>query len=170
MPKTVFILRHGKSDWDTSCMDHERPLARRGHRAARLIGTTLAAAGQVPDRVVSSTANRASTTAQTAIESGSWSCTFQEIGLLYGVTAGQMLDIVKGTSEDLASVMLVGHEPSCSSFLGQMVGQARIRYPTAAVARVDFPVVAWSQLRFGGGELRWFMTPRVLESLQQKKQ
>ena len=71
--KTLFLLRHGKSDWGHGVADHERPLTRRGEDAARRIGRLLAGIGQVPERVVSSTAVRARQTAQLAAEAGSWS-------------------------------------------------------------------------------------------------
>ena len=68
--RTLLLLRHAKSDWDASYADdHERPLAKRGKKAAALIGRHLAATGQVPDRVVSSTAVRAADTVRRAMRS-----------------------------------------------------------------------------------------------------
>ena len=41
--KTIYLLRHGKSDWDSHADDHERPLAPRGVDAAKRIGHYLTA-------------------------------------------------------------------------------------------------------------------------------
>ena len=68
--KTVYLLRHGKSDWNSGHADHDRILAPRGEDAAHRVGRFLAAIDQVPDRVVSSTAVRACTTAELATQAG----------------------------------------------------------------------------------------------------
>ena len=47
--KTVFVLRHGKSDWQSGYgTDHDRPLAERGIAAAELMGRFLSRNGQEP--------------------------------------------------------------------------------------------------------------------------
>ena len=77
--KSVLFLRHGKSDWDAPFdHDHERPLAKRGRKAARLVGQYLAHIDFVPDGIVSSTALRARDTVALASESGSWGTPIRE--------------------------------------------------------------------------------------------
>ena len=71
--RQLLVLRHGKSDWDADYRgDHERPLASRGRRAAAAVGRFLAAAGPMPDRVLSSSAVRALSTVRLAAEAGRW--------------------------------------------------------------------------------------------------
>ena len=62
--RSLLLLRHAKSAWPDGVADLERPLARRGERAAELVGRFLADHGLVPDRVVSSPARRAAETAE----------------------------------------------------------------------------------------------------------
>ena len=62
--RSLLLLRHAKSAWPDGVADLERPLARRGERAAELVGRFLAGHGLVPDRVVSSPARRAAETAE----------------------------------------------------------------------------------------------------------
>ena len=64
--KTLYLLRHAKSDWSGGEADHERGLTRRGVDAAHRMGHFLAGVGQAPERVVSSTAKRAYLTATLA--------------------------------------------------------------------------------------------------------
>ena len=85
--KRIFLLRHGKSDWNAPySTDHERPLKGRGVRAARTIGRFLAETDEEPDVIVSSSAVRALSTAELAAEAGSWRCEIRvampRIGLL----------------------------------------------------------------------------------------
>ena len=58
--KLLSLLRHAKSSWkDTSLVDHDRPLAKRGERNAPRMGRLLKDEKLVPDLIVSSTARRA---------------------------------------------------------------------------------------------------------------
>ena len=69
--KTLILFRHGKSDWDSEePSDHDRPLAKRGRKAAKAMGKFLALAGQVPDSAVTSSAVRARSTLEIAMEAG----------------------------------------------------------------------------------------------------
>ena len=56
--RRLILLRHAKSDWPPGMVDHDRPLAARGRRAAPLIGRWLVDNGFVPDRAVVSTASK----------------------------------------------------------------------------------------------------------------
>ena len=68
--KTLYMLRHGKSDWNNALPDHERTLAPRGIDAAQRIGRLLRDLDEVPDRIVASTAVRARETVRLAGEAG----------------------------------------------------------------------------------------------------
>jgi phosphohistidine phosphatase len=63
--KTLVIVRHAKSSWDNPGLpDHERSLSKRGLRDAPKMGARLADWGPPVDRVISSSAVRALTTAE----------------------------------------------------------------------------------------------------------
>ena len=56
---TLLLLRHAKSSWDTmSLPDYDRPLAKRGRKAAPLIGAEIAQLGLRPDLILCSGAVR----------------------------------------------------------------------------------------------------------------
>ena len=60
----LVLVRHAKSDWgDPGLPDHERPLNARGTANAPMMARRLADTGITVDRIVSSTAVRARTTA-----------------------------------------------------------------------------------------------------------
>ena len=57
--RTVLLLRHAKSSWDTmSLADYDRPLAKRGQKAAPLIGAAIARLDLKPDLILCSGAAR----------------------------------------------------------------------------------------------------------------
>jgi len=57
--KTLYLLRHGKSDWeDSSLKDFDRPLNDRGRKAAKAMGHEMRDRDMVPDTVFVSPAAR----------------------------------------------------------------------------------------------------------------
>ena len=161
--KTVFLFRHGKSDWDAPYgPDHERPLAKRGRQAADRMGRFLAERGEVPQLAITSTALRARDTLDRAVRAGNWACRVKLLDDLYLPSPYMLLHVLQQQAEPLSSVMLVGHQPAWSETLALLVGGGEFRFPTAAMARVDAEVDRWDEIGFGLGELRWLVTPKEL--------
>lgn len=169
MAKTLILFRHGKSDWETGIKaDHDRPLAKRGIKAAKAMGRMLAEAGQTPELAIASTAVRATATLDLAVQSGSWPARCQTDASLYATTPPAVLQIVNALPPETTSVMLVGHETCWSELVALLAGGGRIRFPTAAMARLDFDLETWSSIRPGTGELVWLIPPRFIGNGNQK--
>ena len=161
--KSVILFRHGKSDWDAVYnTDHNRPLAKRGIKAAKRMGKYVADLDQMPDLVISSPAVRAKTTVQLAMESGEWSSEFKLDRSIYGGASGTLLDLLYNINDSVGVACLVGHEPTFSSFISNCTNSGWIRFPTASMARLDFEVSAWKEIRFGQGTLAWLTRPKEL--------
>ena len=113
--KTVLFFRHGKSDWDADWgTDHERPLARRGRKAAKMMGRLLAETGPVPDSIVSSSATRARRTMKRAQKAGGWNAAVRITDDLYGASPSDLLETIRREPDTTEVLMLVGHEPTWS--------------------------------------------------------
>ena len=130
---TLILLRHAKSDWSTGAPDHERPLAPRGLRQAPEAGRWLAAHIEQIDLAVVSTAERARAT---------WSLAAAELDVapdirfadeVYGASADSLLSVVQGLSEDLSTVVLVGHNPGLDDLASTLAG-SWVPMPTSALA------------------------------------
>ena len=159
----LLIMRHAKSDWGSeSAADHERSLAPRGKKAAKMIGQFLAASGHRPDMVISSTAVRARDTADRVLEAGGMSCPVATTDVLYGSNPTTVLEVV-AENADLPRLLIVGHEPTWSGLVSFLTGGGRVRMPTAAVACIEFAVDDWRDVTMGSGQLRWLVTPRLLK-------
>jgi len=160
--KTLFVLRHGESDWGGGGADFDRPLAPRGRHAADLVGRYLATLDQVPDLVISSGAVRALTTARRAAEAGQWDCRIQTCDRFYESSATDVLQVLREGETRADRVLLAGHEPTWSQLVQLLTG-AVVRLPTAALARIDLTVDSWDQVAVARGTLIWYVTPRMLE-------
>ena len=164
--KQLLIFRHAKSDWNTPyAFDHDRPLSRRGVAAAKRMGRFLDRLGQVPDQVISSSAVRAWRTVELAAQAGAWPCPLEATDDLYDTTSDEMLEIIRGCSDTNSRLLVAGHQPTCSTLAGRLIGSGQIRFPTAAMARIDLPRDRWGSVRWGGGRLVWFVTPKLLKSV-----
>jgi len=163
--KTIFVLRHGKSDWHQDYgSDHDRPLAERGITAAGLMGRFLTQNSQVPAKIISSTAVRARKTAELAIAAGDWDCPAAFTKALYGASVSGVLDLLRTADDALPSLMLVGHQPTWSELVAELTAGNPPHFPTAAMARIDLEVERWRDVQPGAGVLRWLVTPKVLKN------
>ena len=158
----LIILRHGKSDWNENPdgEDRLRPLARRGERAARVMGRFLAETGQVPELAVTSPARRAEDTLRVAAGAGGWECDVRRAEALYAGGVQDLLEEVRAARSDVVTLLVVGHEPTCSEAVAILVGGCHLRFPTAAMACISLD--DWSHAVPAGGSLAWFVTPRLL--------
>jgi phosphohistidine phosphatase len=163
MPALI-LLRHGKSDWDADYGgdDRARPLARRGRRAAQTMGRFIARAKQVPDAAITSPAVRAEETLRLAMDGGGWTCPVRTAESLYGGGVPALLTEVRGEPAATGVLLAVGHEPTWSEALVELVGGGHLRFPTAAMARVDFDLDRWADVAPGTGALTWLVVPRLL--------
>jgi phosphohistidine phosphatase len=155
------LFRHGKSDWDASYdTDHGRPLSKRGRRAAAVMGTALRRMGEVPEILVSSTAERAESTAELARVSGGWSCPLTLAPDLYGAGPEGALHIAARHGGDAERLMLVGHEPAWSSLAGRLTG-GRITVKTGTVLGIDLSIDTWDEAPDATGVLAFAIHPRM---------
>lgn len=170
--RRLVVVRHAKSAWP-EVDDHSRPLAPRGRRDAPAAGRWLREAGVVPDRVVCSTALR---TRQT------WDLVGPELLVgpgadaepavvyderLYDAGADEVLAVVRGTPDDVRTLLVVGHNPAVQdvtlALAGDTVGdsrdQVRVAFPTSAIAVLSCPQ-RWSALTPGSARLTAVAVPR----------
>jgi len=169
--KTVYLIRHAKSSWDQpSLPDFQRPLAPRGRKAAPLVGAYMARNELIPDRVLCSAARRAVET---------WDLVSRELGTavptviredLYHASPWTLLTTVQELPTELGSVLLVGHTPTFEDLAltlsgtgeNEALAEVARKYPTGALAILDFSTSEWAGVREGAGYLRGFIRPRSL--------
>lgn len=162
--KTVIFFRHGKSDWDAAFgRDHDRPINTRGKRDSARMGQFLSNAGQVPDRIVTSSAIRARQTLERAIDGGSWGDVSTLVtDDLYEANPEAVLSVIHLQEDKWSRLLLVGHEPTWSQMIVTCIGGGAVKVSTATMARIDFHAPTWEDIAFGRGTLRWLVSPKLL--------
>jgi phosphohistidine phosphatase len=162
--KTLLLLRHAKSSWDDAALsDHQRPLNRRGEKAAPRIGQLLAEEGLLPDRILCSTAVRARQTAEHVVRHSGYVGEVDYRANLYLAPPEAYLEVLSQLPDDVNTVLAVGHNPGMEDLLYQLTGKHE-HFPTAGLARIDFSVAAWSKLDAGArGKLIHLWRPKELD-------
>ena len=133
--------------------------------AAATIGSVLSQVGQIPDRVLTSSAVRACETVRLAAEAGDWNCPIEVVPDFYGGTPAAVLARVRKENDATSSLLLAGHEPTWSSLASGLIGGGSLRFPTAAMARIDLEVDSWSHVQADGGMLVWLLIPRLIRAM-----
>ena len=149
--KSVILFRHGKSDWNASYgTDHDRPLNSRGIKAAKKMGQYLLEKDQVPDLIISSTAVRAKTTAQLAIESANWQSKLMFERGIYGGSPEYLLDLIHSQDDQYS----------------QATGNGYLNFTTANMAKINFNADLWIKVQFLNGKLEWHQQPKNLVKIK----
>jgi phosphohistidine phosphatase len=159
--KSLILLRHAKSDWTEEVADHDRPLAPRGIKAARVMGRFLQLAEQVPDSVIVSSAVRARTTVELAAEAGAWACPVRVTRAIYEATPFQVLEEIRREPDATETLLVGGHEPTTSELATLLLGGGVVRVPTAFMARIDLLAGRWQDVGHGRGSLVWAVPPKL---------
>ncbi len=166
----LLLLRHAKSSWNEPKLpDRDRPLAKRGRRAAGRMRQAMRDLGLVPDIVLVSPSRR---TLETLAALEPWDETplVEELEALYLATAHQLLAVLHGINETVRSVMMIGHNPGMQELAVSLAGAAASdtaphrlidRFPTAALAEFSI-ATQWRQLDAAGTKLVRFLTPKEL--------
>jgi len=169
--RRLMLLRHAKSEWSQAGGgDHERPLNPRGRDAAPKIGAYIAQAEIVPDLILCSTAERTRQTCElvTATFAKPPKVRFEDE--LYLAEPEIIISLVREAPDKVRTLMVIGHNPGIHQVANDLVGggktQARdmlaAKFPTTALAVVDFATDDWSDIGPHAGKLDRFITPRLL--------
>ncbi|MEB2776977.1 histidine phosphatase family protein [Algoriphagus sp. D3-2-R+10] len=117
--KKIILVRHGKSAWNNpNLTDHDRPLADRGLNDVPEMGFRLKEKGIIPDLIISSTATRASQTAEILAEvlhvpNSKIAYTKN----LYHASSAMILKCIQKQDDSNQLIFLVGHNPGMNDFI-----------------------------------------------------
>jgi len=125
-------MRHAKSSWsDGSLSDHQRPLNKRGEKAAEAVGHALTARDYGPDTIWSSDSKRTRQTAMRLIRAIPGAQTVNYDSNFYHAGVQTVLTVCGKQIEPEGKLMLLGHNPGWAALHEYFTGQPQ-DYPTGA--------------------------------------
>lgn len=172
--KTLSLLRHAKSGWDDPvARDFDRPLNKKGKKAAIAMGRRARELGLAPDRLIASPAARVTQTLDSFFEG--FGRTIETIWdkRIYLASSSTLLDVIRETDASIDHLMLAGHNPGLEDLILDLVaddGSSPLRdivetkYPTASLAQLNWEGEDWRSLAPASGiHLDVLTRPRDLD-------
>jgi phosphohistidine phosphatase len=163
----IFILRHGEAGTHVTMpsKDFERPLTQAGREDIESAATSLRKLHVGLDRIGTSPLRRAKETAEIVVSVLGENAPKLEVWEELRPEGGRQEAIQRLSKlRQDADVLLVGHEPFLSSFIGEIISgspSARITLKKGGIAKIQILSFAPRP----AGELRWLLTPRHLKKM-----
>jgi phosphohistidine phosphatase len=163
--RRLVLVRHVQAA--DAPVDRDRPLTDHGEQRAAAIGSWLPRAGLVPDQVLVSPALRAAQTWERAAASLGADLPPTTDDRLYVNTVEAVLSAIAETSDDVSTLVVVGHNPSVGELafaLDDGTGEPTARddlhagFPTGAVAVFGL-TTSFAELAAGTATLTDFEVP-----------
>lgn len=152
-PRTLVLLRHGKSAYPVGVPDHDRPLADRGRRQAAFAGEHIGAVADRFDLVLCSTSTR---TRQTLDATGLTAAAVEYRAEIYAAESDEILDLIHAVPDDVGSLLIVGHSPGVPDLADELAGPGSAPAARAALEK-KFPTSAFAVVTVSGP---WSALPR----------
>jgi len=160
--KRLLLVRHAKSSWDhPDLSDFERPLNRRGHHDAPLMGRILKEMNVVSDLIISSPAVRAISTARYFAESMDYP--LEKIitnDQLYDAIPSDIINVISEVGKSVNALMIVGHNPGLTEAADQLSGKINDNIVTSAIFNIDFDTDSWKKISRKNARIGFYEFPK----------
>lgn len=148
--KNLIIVRHGKSSWEYSVGDKDRPLLERGINDALLVSNKFHEQGLNIDSIFSSPANRALHTAMIFCRQMYFPLDkFRTTEWLYDFSGDEVLQFVKDLDDSLNTVMIFGHNHAFTHIVNSLGNSYIENVPTSGLVHLEFNVTKWESITKG---------------------
>jgi phosphohistidine phosphatase len=171
--KRLTLLRHAKSDWDDPvARDFDRPLNRRGEKAAMLMGDYAAQQDMAFDLLVASPAVRVVQTLETFFAGYGRTLDARWDRRIYLASSPTLMDVVRDLPDSADAVLMAGHNPGFEELILDLVPDdgasplredVEVKFPTASLAVLDLAIDRWEDARDNVATLARFTRPRDLD-------
>ena len=171
--KRLFLLRHAKAvPAESGVEDFERTLMLSGMQDAGAMARYLHKSDYAVDLILSSSAARTAQTTELVVQQ--LECEVEYRDALYLAEPAKILAAISGAPVAVPSLMMVGHNPGLEA-LATLLAREPVRrkerarhealeekFPTCALAILDFDVGRWRDIAPGTGKLVDFVRPKDL--------
>lgn len=148
--KTLYMARHAKSSWKHDVIDHQRPLKGRGNRDGKLVSEYVAKNYKAPQKIISSDATRALTTARYFKEAFQIKdADFSTEHSLYDFSGNQVMEVIKNLDNAYDCIMIVGHNHAFTSIANMLGNQYIDNLPTSGFVIIEFDEASWGDISTG---------------------
>jgi phosphohistidine phosphatase len=174
--RRLLLLRHAKAVQDAGEGDHARTLSNRGREDAARMGHAMDNRGYLPELTLCSTSRRTTETWERIAPELAKAGRVEFTKELYLAPPKQILAVVRAAPDGVSSLMLIGHNPGMEEAASRLARKPASKaedekledleekFPTCALAILDFEAASWADIGFGEGILLEFLKPRDLKA------
>ena len=163
--KTLYLMRHAKASWEEpGVSDTDRPLVQKGLKKTNTIVDFLLKRETSIDLMISSPAVRAYETAK--IVAAGLNYPINKIKTdrkIYDGYYDRILDIIYGTSNDLNSVMIFGHNPTITNLANLFLHPGMENMSTSCVVCLSFDTDKWESIPSCEAMQEFIVFPKMLK-------
>jgi phosphohistidine phosphatase len=159
--KVLHVVRHAKSSWDyDGTADIDRTLKSKGISNAYEISRKLKLNNIIPDKIISSPANRALHTAVIFARVLEFPLADIEINsILYGSSIESIVDMIRRFNDECKSAMIFGHNPNFTDVVNTFLKSPIDNIPTSGVVTLKFKSADWKGINRNNLENQLFNFP-----------
>ncbi|MDR0407365.1 MAG: histidine phosphatase family protein [Campylobacteraceae bacterium] len=159
--KTIYFIRHAKSDWSVECDDFDRGLNKRGLGDVQLMTKRLKKYDIKPDIIISSPAKRALDTAEMIADRLNIAKKIFKTDInLYLTSPKIYLDIIRQIDNKYSIVFIVGHNPTITEVCENLSGISIGNIPTCGIFSMEFNVKTFDEISPNSGKKLFFDFPK----------
>ncbi len=160
--KKLLIVRHAKSDWSLQGQtDKMRTLNERGRANAPMMGMRLKTRGEIPQRILCSTATRAEQTAKLLCAGMLLDeSLIQYYEQLYHADSEAIWNHVWTAPNDVDYIMIVCHNPGITYFINDVSGGITDNVPTCGMACFEWECTSWAEVKAASPRLIFYDFPK----------
>jgi phosphohistidine phosphatase len=171
--KRLFLLRHAKAQpADGGCEDFDRTLVLGGMQDAAAMARYLRKNDYRVELIICSSSARTTQTAELVLQALDSEIDYRDT--LYLAEPAKILAAVRGSPAHITSLMVIGHNPGLEASAALLAREPVRRkerarhealeekFPTCALAILDFDVGRWRDVGQGEGKLVDFVRPKDL--------
>lgn len=156
--KRLIVVRHAKSDWPAGIDDYDRPLDATGSKEAAAMAALLSGFRLKIDVLVSSTANRAYSTAKHFLAAYPQAPLIGQKDL-YHAEPETIGDVVSLIDADYVTAAVFSHNPGVTDFVNGLCDIKVQSMPTCGVYAVVFRADDWAGFRAAEKKFLFFEKP-----------
>jgi phosphohistidine phosphatase len=171
--KRLFLLRHAKAQpADGGCEDFDRTLMLSGMQDGAAMARYLRKSDYRVEMILCSSSARTTQTAELVLRELDSEIDYREN--LYLADPAKIVAAVRGAPAHINNLMVVGHNPGLEAAAAALAREPVRRkerarhealeekFPTCALAILDFDVGRWRDVEQAGGKLADFVRPKDL--------
>jgi phosphohistidine phosphatase len=146
--KTLIVAMHAQSDWDrTMKNDFDRPITEQGMQEVTITASKVAQKYKKVDKIISSSAVRAYSTAKIFAEEFEYEedkietdFNFYEKGCKY------FLNKLSEQNDDNNTILIVGHNPVVTTLTSYFIGDEDLMMLAGNVVVISFDINSWQEI------------------------